>query len=159
MENKPQPRPSATRIVAIDFGMARLGIAISDEQKIIAMPLLTVAVEAKTELTVAKLLAEIKTHSQANRYNVEAFVIGMPYLMSGKLGLLADETNNFIAKLKEATSIPIISWDERLTTVMAERSMREGTMSRKKRSKIVDKVAAVIILQNYLDSRTFDHRD
>jgi len=157
MENKLQAKPVATRIISIDFGMARLGVAISDEQKIIAMPLITVHVEFKTELTIAKLLAEIEKHQQANRYNVEAFVVGMPYLMSGKLGLLADETNNFVAKLKEATTIPIITWDERLTTVMAERSMREGTMSRKKRSKIVDKVAAVIILQNYLDSRTFNH--
>lgn len=157
MENKPQAKPVATRIISIDFGMARLGVAISDEQKIIAMPLMTVHVEFKTEHTIAKLLAEIEKHQQANRYTVEVFVVGMPYLMSGKLGLLADETNNFVAKLKEATTIPIITWDERLTTVMAERSMREGTMSRKKRSKIVDKVAAVIILQNYLDSRTFNH--
>jgi putative holliday junction resolvase len=157
MENKPQARPLPTRIVSIDFGMARLGIAISDEQKIIAMPLMTLHVEPKTELTVAKLLRDLEKHQQLNRYTIEAFVVGMPLLMSGKVGLLADETTNFINKLKEVTSIPIITWDERLTTVMAERSMCEGTMSRKKRSKIVDKVAAVIILQNYLDSRTFKH--
>ena len=72
-------------------------------------------------------------------------------MMSGKMGFLADETKYFIELLKKLISIPIVSWDERLTSVQAERSMREGNLSRKKRAKSVDNVAAIIILQSYLD--------
>jgi putative holliday junction resolvase len=72
-------------------------------------------------------------------------------LMSGKMGLLADEVTHFVELLKSATSLPVVTWDERLTSVQADRSLREGNFTRKKRSQKVDSVAAVIILQNYLD--------
>jgi putative Holliday junction resolvase len=142
-----------TRSIGLDFGMARIGVAVSDESKTIAMPLLTLRVESKTENTVVKLLAEIKKHQDVYGYEIDVIVIGMPLLMSGKMGLLADEVKNFIAHLEKVTSIPIVTWDERLTSVQAERSMREGSMTRKKRAKVVDTVAAVIILQNYLDHK------
>lgn len=148
---EPPKRVKATRIIAIDFGLARLGIAISDELKIFAMPLMTIQAESKSEKTVTKVLEEIAKHQKANTYDVEAIVLGMPLMMSGKMGMLADEVKHFVDLLKQSTTIPIVTWDERLTTVQAERSLREGAMSRKKRSKVVDKVAAVIILQSYLD--------
>lgn len=140
-------KPKATRIAAIDFGLARLGVALSDELKIFAMPLMTITSESKSEKTVAKVVEELA------KYNLETIVVGLPLMMSGKMGMLADEVKHFVDLLRQATTVPVITWDERLTTVQAERSMREGSMSRKKRSKIVDKVAAVIILQNYLDYR------
>lgn len=151
MEPQKNTRAKATRIIAIDFGLARLGVAISDEMKIFAMPLVTIQCESKSELTVAKVLSEIAKHQATNKYDVEAIVLGMPLMMSGKMGMLADEVKHFVDLLRQSTTTPIVTWDERLTTVQAERSMREGSLSRKKRSKIVDKVAAVIILQSYLD--------
>jgi putative Holliday junction resolvase len=141
----------ATRIIGIEFGLKRIGLSYSDENKVIAMPLMTVTAEKKTDLTVAKLLQELKKHQQDHHYMIEEIVIGLPLLMSGKTGFLADEVHFFIAQLKESTTVPITTWDERLTSVQAERTMREGSMSRKKRSEKVDVVAAVIILQNYLD--------
>lgn len=142
-----------TRIVGIDFGMARIGLAVSDVQKIIGTPLVTLQTERKSELTVAKLLEVLREHERLNRYQIESIVMGFPLLMSGKKGLLADEVTHFVALLQEAIDVPVVTWDERLTSVQADRSMREANMSRKKRSQRADSVAAVIILQNYLDFR------
>lgn len=153
MELPKSQKPKATRTLGIDFGMARIGVALSDESKMIAAPLFILKVETKTEQTVAKLLSQLKSHQEVNRYEIDAIVIGMPLLMSGKTGFLADEVRNFVDHLKKATDTPIILWDERLTSVQAERAMRESNMTRKKRAQIVDTVAAVIILQNYLDHR------
>lgn len=146
-------RPKPTRTIGLDFGLARIGIAVSDERKIIATPLQTLKTEKKIELTAEKLLKELEVHQKLQNYQVDEIVIGLPLLMSGKTGFLADEVQHFIAILKERISIPIITWDERLTSVQAERSLRESSLTRKKRSSLVDTVAAVIILQNYLDSK------
>lgn len=156
MTASPPEKKKATRVVGLDFGMARIGVAVSDETKIIAAPLLTLQTEKKTEQTIAKLLHEIKKHQEMYRYEIEELVIGLPLLMSGKKGFLADEVNHFVDFLKQAVTFPVILWDERLTSVQAERSLREGTLSRKKRAQKVDSVAAVIILQNYLDFRIRD---
>lgn len=144
-------RPKATRIASIDYGLARIGLAISDETKTIAMSLPTLTCEKKTEDTAKKLMKTLEDHQKDQNYSLSEIVIGLPLMMSGKTGFLADETQYFIGLLKGLTSIPIISWDERLTSVQADRSMREGNLSRKKRAKSVDNVAAIIILQNYLD--------
>jgi len=146
----------ASRIIGIDFGLARIGIAVSDETKIIAMPVITMQAQRKCEKTVEKLLLELEKHQKEYNYEIEEFVIGLPLLMSGKIGMLADEVTHFVKLLNEAVDIPITTWDERLTSVQAERSLRESSLSRKKRTKYVDTVAAVIILQSYLDSKTFD---
>lgn len=145
-----KPRP--TRILSIDFGLARLGLAISDEMKWIATPLPTLQAEKKGEETVAKLFAFLDQHSAENRYDLEKIIIGMPLMMNGTIGHLADEVKHFISLLQQKTTVPIITWDERLTTVMAERSLREASLSRKKRAKKVDSISALIILQNYLES-------
>ncbi len=149
LAKKPKPR----RIIGIDFGMARIGIAVSDESKTIAAPLLTLKSESKTEETVAKLLDQLKGHQQTHQYDIEEMVVGMPFLMSGKMGFLADEVKHFVEWLKQKASFPIVTWDERLTSVQAERALRESNMTRKKRSQLSDTVAAVIILQNYLDHK------
>lgn len=147
--SKPKPR----RIIGIDFGMARLGIAYSDESKTIAMPLAVIQAEKKSEQTVSKVVKELKQHQQQNNYEIEEIVVGLPLLMSGKFGLLADEVKHFVEQLKKSIQAPVVTWDERLTTVQAERSMRESNLTRKRRAKVVDTVAAVIILQNYLDHK------
>jgi putative Holliday junction resolvase len=155
MEPARTVRAKPTRIIGIDYGVARFGIAVSDETKIIAMPLMTITAESKSEKTADKILNELKKISDLNRYDIAEIVIGLPLMMSGKFGMQADDVTHFVELLRTKTTIPVVTWDERLTTVQAEKSMREGNMSRKKRSKVVDKVAAVIILQSYLDRRSF----
>lgn len=150
-ETTPQHQP--TRIIGIDFGMARIGIALSDERKIIAIPLEVMKTQKRSEDTAEKLLMLLQEHASSNSYGIEEIVIGLPLLMSGRKGLLADEVQHFIELLQQLCSIPIFTWDERLTSVQAERSLREGNMTRKKRTTYVDTVAATIILQNYLDHK------
>lgn len=140
-----------TRFVAIDYGMARIGLAVSDPTKLIATPMQTMAAEKKLERTAAKLLAFLDAYCEKMDCTVECIILGMPLMMSGKRGLLADEVHHFAEKIRELTTIPIVFWDERLTTVQAERSL--SSLTRKKRTKVVDSVAALIILQSYLDSR------
>jgi putative Holliday junction resolvase len=144
-------KPLSTRIIGIDYGLARMGLAVSDESKTIAAPFMIFQVEKKSEQTIAKLILELQKHQEKLQYQISEIVIGLPLMMSGKVGFLADEVKHFVEELKKHTSIPILTWDERLTSVQAERSMREGLLSRKKRAKNVDSVAAVIILQSYLD--------
>lgn len=146
-------KPVRSRIVGIDFGLARIGVSLSDESKIIATPLMTVTAEKKSEATALKLIKTLQEHAEKHGYAIEEIVIGMPLLMSGKKGSLADEVVHFVSILKEHLTVPIITWDERLTTVQAERSLRESSLTRKRRSDVVDSVAAILILQSYLDSR------
>ena len=152
MNLQSESKPPATRILSIDFGLVRLGLAISDEMKIIATPLPTLQAEKKGENTVNKLFLFLEAHAAENRYQLEKIIIGMPLLMDGRIGLLADEVKHFISLLQQKTAVPIVTWDERLTTVQAERSLREASLTRKKRAKKVDSISALIILQNYLDS-------
>lgn len=137
-----------TRVVGIDFGTARLGVAVSDERKIVARVLLTLAASKKLEETCDNLLKELSPLQP-----IEAIVVGMPYHMNGKNGSLADDVERFKKILESKINCPIILWDERLTTVQAERALREANLSRKKRSKIIDSVTAVILLQSYLDNQ------
>lgn len=143
------------RIVGIDYGLARLGIAISDPSKLIASPLMTLQAEKKIEKTAQKLVKAIEEYCIKQRTAIEEIVIGLPLMMSGKKGFLADEVEYFVRLLSTLTSVPIEVWDERLTSVQADRSLREGSLTRKKRSQLVDTVAAVIILQSFLDARRF----
>lgn len=147
------PKPKPKRILGIDFGLSRLGLALSDENKIIATPLMTLSAEKRSEQTIQKLVEALDRLQETNNYEIIEIIIGMPLMMSGKPGFLADEVNHFVQLLSQASSIPIRTWDERLTTVQAERSLRESHLTRKKRSKVVDTVSAAIILQSYLDSR------
>lgn len=141
------------KILGIDFGLARLGLAISDASQKIAFPLKFIKAEKKAEFTAKNLLAFIEEYCKGHHSEIALIVIGMPYMMSGKKGMLADEVDHFVALLKTLVSIPIVTWDERLTTVMAERSLRESSLTRKRRAQVVDSVSAGIMLQNYLDSK------
>lgn len=145
-------RPIPKRILGIDYGLSRIGLALSDENQIIAMPLLVLQASKKSEQTVVSLLTMIADISNKYQCNIVEIIIGLPLMMSGKTGFLADEVKHFVQILSQSCSIPVKTWDERLSTVQAERSLREGNLSRKKRTKFVDTVSACIILQSYLDS-------
>jgi putative Holliday junction resolvase len=146
-------KPKPTRILGIDFGLTRIGLALSDERKVIAGALVTFTAERRSEQTVAKLVSFIAELEDTRQCTIEDIVIGLPLMMSGKSGFLADEVQHFVQLLGQSTSIPIHTWDERLSTVQADRSLKEIQLTRKRRSKIVDQVSAVIILQSYLDSK------
>lgn len=139
------------RILAIDYGQKRIGIAYSDERHVIAMTYPTMLTEKKIEKTVKKLTNLIHQLEQDLKFTLECIVVGKPLLMSGKNSLMTDEVLYFIDLLLKEFSCPILAWDERLSSVQAERTLMEAEMTRKKRSKHVDQVAAVIILQSYLD--------
>jgi putative Holliday junction resolvase len=145
------PKTKPKRLVGIDYGMSRLGLALSDERQIIATPFQTVQAEKKAEQTVTKILAVLSQIQQTYSCEIEEIVIGMPLMMNGRKGFQADEVKYFVDLLSQAIAVPIRVWDERLSTVQAERSLRESQMTRKKRSKVVDIVSAAIILQSYLD--------
>lgn len=148
-EAKPLPK----RIIGLDYGQARIGIAISDATRKIAMPHKTLKTEKRMELTVTRLLEELKKHQKEFNYTVDKIILGHPLLLTGKSGLLADEVKIFAEHLKVQIDAEIILWDERLTSKQAERSLREGNLNRKERSKLVDSVAAIILLQSYIDAQ------
>ncbi|GAB4237212.1 MAG: Holliday junction resolvase RuvX [Chlamydiales bacterium] len=142
------------RILGIDYGLARIGLSLSDATGILATPWATLKSDKKIENTLKLLLNEIERIKQEKECEIHEIVIGNPLHMSGQQSALADEVKNFVALMNEyAPAIDIILWDERLTSVQAERSLRESGMTRKKRSKVVDSVAAIIILQSYLDRK------
>lgn len=140
-------RKNKTRIIGIDFGLKRLGIAISDEMKIIASSLTCIQAEKTLSLTLDKILNLLKD------YAVEKVVIGYPLHMDGSKGILAEEAERFAKLLEKSSGLQVDMWDERLSSVQAERSLKQAGLNRKKRSKVVDQVAASYILQSYLDSR------
>lgn len=135
------------RIVAVDYGMARIGVAISDPSQIIASPINTLQNQKKAELSAKALLETIKD------YDVEEIVVGLPFKLNGKHSLSTDETLYFVEELKKISPFPIKTWDERLTTLQVERAMKDNSMSRKKRSKVIDAACATLILQSYLDQK------
>lgn len=137
------------KIIGIDYGTVRMGVAISDGTRSLARILTTLLVEKKLDLTADKLIKLIENES------IEEIVIGLPLRMNGKKGAMADEVEQFAEILKGKTHSSIIFWDERLTTVQAERTLREANMSRKKRSAVIDSLTAVVLLQSYLDNRSF----
>lgn len=148
-----QPKVKPKRFVGVDYGMSRIGMALSDERQVIASPWQTVKAEKKAEDTAAKLISLLNQLQESRACDIEALIVGLPLMMSGRTGFLADEVSHFVHLLEQALPFPVITWDERLTTVQAERSLRESSMTRKKRSKAVDIVSAAIILQSYLDHR------
>lgn len=145
----------ASRVVSLDYGLARIGVALSDERKIIALGSVTILAEKKAEQTAQKVATELAKLAETQKFDIEKIVLGLPLKMDGTRGIQADDVAHFAELLKQYIPCEIVLWDERLTSVQADRSLREGNLTRKQRSKQVDKVAAVIILQSYLDSLGF----
>jgi putative pre-16S rRNA nuclease len=129
-------------ILGIDFGRARIGLAISDELRLLAHPLETLPGNKDTAKKIVEIIRERK---------IDKIVVGVPRHMSGEIGEAAKEALEFANKLRAQVPCPVETWDERLTTVAAERALRgAGKKSRKTRN-IIDQVAAQMILQGYLD--------
>jgi putative Holliday junction resolvase len=135
------------RILSLDVGEKRIGMALSDALGLIAQQLDTLV--RKNEEEDFRRIKDI-----INEKEVTQIVVGLPLNMDGSAGPKAEEINRFIDELKEACDIPVKIWDERLTTRQADRILREADVSRKKRKRLDDKLAAQLILQSYLDSIT-----
>lgn len=136
----------SARILGIDVGEARIGLALSDELGMLAHPLETVQVkEGKPVLRVAEVI---------RREKVETVIIGLPRNMNGTYGPAADKVREFARKLEAAVSCKVRYWDERLTTVAAQKSLHEAGKNVKKSRQVIDQVAAQLILQGYLDSQS-----
>lgn len=137
------------RIMSLDVGSRTIGIACSDALLMTAQGIETIR---RTSLEkdfnrLQELIAE---------YEVHEFVVGMPKNMNGTKGERAEKTEEFVEKMKEVIDLPVSYWDERLSTVMAERQLIAADVSRKKRKSVIDKMAAVVILQGYLDRLQFN---
>ena len=133
------------RIMALDVGSRTIGIACSDALLMTAQGIETIR---RTSLEndfnrLRELISE---------YEVHELVVGMPKNMNGTKGERAEKTEEFVEKMKAVIDLPVTFWDERLSTVMAERQLIAADVSRKKRKGVIDKMAAVVILQGYLDS-------
>jgi putative Holliday junction resolvase len=136
--------PFKSSILGIDLGKKRIGIAVSDINQKIASPLRVIEnMKFKETLNILK---EILTER-----DVCAIIVGDPINMDGSIGPKSQSSRSFIKNLSKDLDIPILLWDERLSTVSAERSLLEADISRKKRQQVIDKIAASIILQNFLD--------
>ena len=137
------------RILALDHGTVRIGVALSDETRAIAQPREFIPAEPFSEFLTR--LKEIIREKE-----VDQIIVGVPRNMNGSYGPAAEKAQEFIAVLKEALAIPVRGWDERLTSVQANRLLIESGMRREKRKKKVDQTAAAILLQSYLDSLSVD---
>lgn len=137
------------RIMGLDYGSVTVGVAISDELLITAQGI--EVIRRKEENKLRQTLARIK--ELVDEYGVEAIVLGYPKNMNNTIGVRAKKSEEFAEMLTKRTGLKVVLWDERLTTVAAHNAMLEADVSRKKRAKVVDKLAAVFILQSYLDAK------
>lgn len=135
------------RIMALDVGNVRIGIAVSDLMGIIANPLETYTRKGNLAID-AEYIANL-----AKQKEVSLFISGLPLSLSGGENEQTLKTREFIEELQKHTDIPVKFLDERFTTLSAERVLIQGNVRRENRKKVIDKVAATIILQNYLDSK------
>lgn len=134
--------------MGLDYGSKTVGVAISDPLGFTAQGIETI--DRKEENKLRKTLARIE--ELAKEYQVETIVLGLPKNMNNTLGERAEKTLEFKEMLERRTGLPIVMWDERLTTIEAERTLIESNVRRENRKKYIDKIAAVFILQGYLDS-------
>lgn len=132
------------RIMSLDVGSRTIGVACSDALKLTAQGIETIR-RTSLEKDFNRLQALIE------EYKVAEIVVGLPKNMDGSSGDRVEKTKEFVEKMQQVITVPIVYWDERLSTVMAERSLIEADLSRKKRKGLIDKMAAIVILQGYLD--------
>lgn len=134
------------RRMGIDPGMRRVGLALSDDESTFASPLKTL-VRTEDALLLTELCAEIRTHA------VGEVVLGLPLRMNGLEGPEAKRARRFAAALEKAAGVKVVLWDERLTTVAAERALRESGKKADKKKALIDQAAATLLLQSYLDAQ------
>lgn len=135
------------RIMGLDYGSVTIGVAISDELLLTAQGI--EVIRRKQENKLRQSLARIE--QLIDEYRVEKIVLGYPKNMNNTIGDRCRKTEEFAAMLERRTGLEVILFDERLSTVSAHNAMIEGNVRREQRYEVVDKVAAVFILQNYLD--------
>jgi putative Holliday junction resolvase len=136
--------PQGARLIGIDLGTKTLGLALSDVTRSIASGLTTLP-RTRFGIDAEQLLALAAEHG------IGGFVIGLPFNLDGSQGPRVQATRAFARNLGKLTPLPILLWDERLTTAAAERVLLEADASRKRRAQVIDKVAATLILQSALD--------
>ena len=136
------------RIMGLDYGSKTVGVAISDALGITAQGIETIC--RKEENKLRKTRARIE--ALIEEYGVERIVLGLPKHMNNDMGDRAEQSMEFGKMLERRTNLEVVMWDERLSTVEAERTLIENNVRREDRKKYIDKVAAVIILQGYLDA-------
>jgi putative holliday junction resolvase len=134
--------------MGLDVGSKTVGVAISDELGWTAQGLETLKIDEERNSFGFTELGKI-----INDYQVEKVVVGFPKNMNGTIGPRGEASQKYAKELEERFGVATILWDERLTTMAAERVLLEADVSRKKRKKVIDKMAAVMILQGYLDSK------
>lgn len=144
MHRKEKP---ASRVLAIDFGERHLGLAISDELGWTAQPLVSLRrTNIRSDLARVQQIIE--------QWGVAKIVLGNPLRLDGTAGSLGQQVEQFAERLRQATGLPVELWDERLTSRQAERVLREaGEKDRRRRKLAVDRIAAALLLQNYLDAQ------
>ncbi len=139
------------RILGMDYGSVTLGISISDDSKIIASPLETLRYKSMEEL-----LSKVDIYFE--KYKIESIVLGNPINLDGSVSKRSEETFKFKEILENRYSIPVLLEDERLTSVIVNNMLIENNTRRDARKKVVDKLAASVILQGYLDRKCKDGR-
>ena len=135
------------RVAALDIGTVRIGFAVSDPLRYIATPYPFILAGKTNQETLSHILKELHKFS-----DIDVLVLGFPLLLSGQEGKGAKEVRLLADLLKSSCSFPIVLWDERLTTAQVEKSLKECSVSRKKRTQIIDSLTAALILENYLSS-------
>jgi len=135
-----------SRILALDHGTKRIGVAISDEMKMIAQPMEFIPAESMP--AVVRRLQEILAEKPS-----ELILVGLPRNMDGTYGPAAENVRKFVEELRQVVTIPVRTWDERLTSTQANRVLVQGKVRREQRKEKVDAVAAAILLQSYLDAQ------
>jgi putative holliday junction resolvase len=133
------------RVMALDVGEKTVGVALSDELAIIASPRETLRRDG-TELA--------RLATQVEQEQVGEIVVGLPISLNGTLGPSAHKILKFVEELRQRVTIPVVTWDERLTTAEAEKMLIAADTRRAKRRKVIDQIAATLILQNYLRSQS-----
>ena len=135
------------RVMGIDHGQARIGLALSDPTGLLAAPLQVLERRRRLKQDLKQIAKLVEEHG------VSAIVVGMPFEMSGEVGKQAKEVRQFIRNLATHVEVPIHEWDERLTTVAADRALDTMEVRGGRRKELVDQMAAAVILQGYLDGQ------
>ena len=141
-----QSPPGHRRILSLDFGSKTIGLAVSDPLGLTAQGLPTL--RRKNKRTDFGTLADL-----IRKYEIAEIVLGLPLHMSGRAGVQAERAQQFAEELRKQFSLPVHLWDERLTSAEANRVLRESEMSIRRRGEVVDRLAAVLILQSFLENR------
>ncbi|MBS4194774.1 Holliday junction resolvase RuvX [Lederbergia citri] len=136
------------RVMGLDVGSKTVGVAVSDEMGWTAQGIETIAINENINRFGFERIGEI-----IKEYDVKEIIVGLPKNMNNSIGPRGEASRDYAVKLESLFNIPVRLWDERLSTMAAERILLEADVSRKKRKKVIDKMAAAMILQGYLDSQ------